>query len=205
MSIADFQRAFADLIASPSRCLRLRDGADDAFAGYELTALERLRLGAMARDEAMSVNCSLYRVNRLIPVYSVLPHSCRLLGDRLMVELEAFWAASRHATLQYRWEAWRFGLWLQRRIDAGLLPGGPVEDAICLEMAIFDTQAASRDGADASARRRIVRLRHEPEALLDPALAPDELVPSGDEIAVLVDASGPHLAVGRVSRDGIAA
>src|SRR5215208_487041 len=130
MSIAEFQRAFADLIASPERCVALR---------------EKKRLETMVHHEAMSVNCSLYRVNRLIPVYSVLPHSCRLLGNRLMDELDAFWAASRHATLQYRWESWRFGLWLEERIAARRLPGGPVEDAIRLEMAMFDVKAAQRD------------------------------------------------------------
>ena len=124
MSIAEFQRAFADLIASPDRCVALREGATDVLAGYDMTLREKKRLETMVHHEAMSVNCSLYRVNRLIPVYSVLPHSCRLLGDRLMDELDAFWAASRHATLQYRWESWRFGLWLEERIAARRLPGG---------------------------------------------------------------------------------
>ena len=92
MSIAEFQRAFADLIASPERCVALREGNADVLADYDMTRREKRRLEAMVQHEAMSVNCSLYRVNRLIPVYSVLPHSCRLLGDRLMVELDAFWA-----------------------------------------------------------------------------------------------------------------
>ena len=146
MSIAEFQRAFADLIASPERCVALREGRTDVLADYDMTLRERKRLETMVHHEAMSVNCSLYRVNRLIPVYSVLPHSCRLLGDRLMDELDAFWAASRHATLQYRWESWRFGLWLEERIATRRLPAGPVEDAIRLEMAMFDVQAAQRDG-----------------------------------------------------------
>ena len=146
MSIAEFQRAFADLIASPDRCVALREGRTEVLADYDMTLREKKRLETMVHHEAMSVNCSLYRVNRLIPVYSVLPHSCRLLGDRLMDELDAFWAASRHATLQYRWESWRFGLWLEERIAARRLPAGPVEDAIRLEMAMFDVQAAQRSG-----------------------------------------------------------
>src|SRR4029450_12999459 len=169
MSIAEFQRAFADLIASPDRCVALREGRTEVLADYDMTLRERKRLETMVHHEAMSVNCSLYRVNRLIPVYSVLPHSCRLLGDRLMVELDAFWAASRHATLQYRWESWRFGLWLEERIAARRLPGGPVEDAIRLEMAIFDVQAAARGGSCGS-RRRVVLLRYDPDGLLDPAI-----------------------------------
>jgi hypothetical protein len=145
----------------------------------------------------MSVNCSLYRVNRLIPVYSVLPHSCRLLGDRLMDELDAFWAASRHATLQYRWESWRFGLWLEERIATRRLPPGPVEDAIRLEMAIFDVQAATRDGKSGS-RRRAVLLRYDPDELLDPAIPAEELQPLASGVTVLIDATGNQLSVRRI-------
>ena len=144
MSIAEFQRAFADLVAHPEQVLGVRAGDDAVLADYDLSPRERERLEILANDEGMSVNCSLYRVNRLIPVYSVLPHTCRLLGDRLMAELDGFWAASRHATLQYRWESWRFGL---------------------------------------------VRLRHDPQALLDPAVPASALQPAPGEIGVLVDAT----------------
>jgi hypothetical protein len=197
MSIAEFQRAFADLIASPDRCVALREGTTDVLAGYDMTLREKRRLETMVHHEAMSVNCSLYRVNRLIPVYSVLPHSCRLLGDRLMDELDAFWAASRHATLQYRWESWRFGLWLEERIATRRLPGGPVEDAIRLEMAMFDVQAAQRDGKSGS-RRRVVLLRYDPDELLDPAIPAEELQPLASGVTVLIDATSGQLSVRRI-------
>ena len=197
MSIAEFQRAFADLIASPERCVALREGNADVLADYAMTPREKKRLETMVHHEAMSVNCSLYRVNRLIPVYSVLPHSCRLLGDRLMDELDAFWAASRHATLQYRWESWRFGLWLEERIAARRLPGGPVEDAIRLEMAMFDVQAAQR-GDHGGSRRRIVLLRYDPDELLDPTIAAEDLQPLASGVTVVIDATGEELAVRRV-------
>ena len=197
MSISEFQRAFADLIASPERCVLLRDGAPDVLDGYDLSMRERRRLEVMASDEAMSVNCSLYRVNRLIPVYSVLPHSCRLLGNRLMVELDAFWTASRHATLQYRWESWRFGLGLEERIARGLLPSGPVEDAVRLEMAMFDVQSAQRDGHGGS-RQRVVLLRYDPDELLDPAIPAEGLQPLASGVTVLIDATSPQLSVSRI-------
>jgi hypothetical protein len=197
MSIAEFQRAFADLIAFPDRCVALREGAEDVLAGYDLTLRERKWLATMARDEATSANCSLHRVNGLIPVYSVLPHSCRLLGDRLMDELEAFWAASRHATLQDRWQSWRFGLWLEERIAKRLLPGGPVEDAIRLEMAIFDTQAAARSGSGGS-RRRVVLLRYDPDELLDHTIPAEDLQPLASGVTVLIDATGKQVAVRRI-------
>ena len=197
MSIAEFQRAFADLIAFPDRCVALREGDAGVLAGYDMTRRERKRLETMVHDEAMSVNCSLYRVNRLIPVYSVLPHSCRLLGNRLMVELDAFWAASRHATLQYRWESWRFGLWLEERIAARRLPGGPVEDAVRLEMALFDAQAAA-SGGNGGSRRRVILLRYDPDELLDPAIPAEDLQPLASGVTVLIDATGKQLAVRRI-------
>jgi hypothetical protein len=197
MSIVEFQRAFADLIASPERCMALREGAEDALAAYDLTPLERKRLATTVRHEAMSASGSPHRVNRLIAVYSVLPHTCRLLGDRLMDELDAFWAASRHVTQQPRCESERFGLWLEERIATRRLPGGPVEDAIQLEMAMFDVQAARR-GGNGGNRRRVVLLRYEPDELLDPAIPPEELQPLASGVTVLIDATDKQLSVRRI-------
>jgi hypothetical protein len=129
-------------------------------------------------------------------VLSVLPHSCRLLGERLMGELDAFWAASRHVTLQYSWESWRFGLWLEERIAARQLRGGPVEDAIRLELAIFDVQAAAR--GNGVSRWRIVLLRYDPDELLDPAIPAEDLQPLASGATVLVDATGKQLLVRRI-------
>ena len=127
MSLTDFQRAFADLISSPERCLAARADSHSAFASYDLTEREQYRLNMMVHDRAMSINCTLYRVNRLTPVYSVLPLTCAFLGDRLLYELKSFWESFDDASLQYRREAWRFGHWLQKRIASGLLEGGPIE------------------------------------------------------------------------------
>ena len=204
MSLADFQRAFADLIASPQRCVKARRDSNSAFAEYDLTSLELRRLDAMVRDEAMSTNCTLYRVNRLTPIYSVLPLSCRLLGQYLNAELEGFWAASRDATLQYGWEAWRFGIWIQERIDSGLLSGGPVEDAVRFELAAYDVQSAPRDVEDDAThshpRKRLIQLKYDPERLLDPNIDPDTLVPLPAAVWVLLDATGKSLEVSRVAK-----
>jgi hypothetical protein len=48
-------------------------GPDTAFSAYDLTPRESRRLALMLCDEGMSVNCTLYRVNRLTPLYSVRP------------------------------------------------------------------------------------------------------------------------------------
>jgi hypothetical protein len=205
MSLAEFQRAFADLIASPEDCLRARGADHFRDPGYDLTERERRRLAAMARDEAMSANCTLYRVNRLTPVYSVLPLTCRLLADDLAPELEGFWRASRDATLQYGWESWRFGLWLQQRIEAGAIAGGPLADAIAFELAAYEVRTAPRSpgaaGAD-PARRRWLQVRHDPDALLDPGARIADIRALPAPCWLLLDASGDELEVRRVSDVG---
>ena len=81
VSLAEFQRAFADLIASPQACVEARRRPAEAFAAilaHGARDLERLR--AIVMDDGMAANCTLYRVNRLVPVYGVMPLTCRLLG-----------------------------------------------------------------------------------------------------------------------------
>ncbi len=191
MSIAEFQRAFADLIASPERCVALREGRHGRARGLRHDACaRRKRLETMVHHEAMSVNCSLYRVNRLIPVYSVLPHSCRLLGDRLMDELDAFWAASRHATLQYP-----LGIVALRPVA-----GGTHRHAGCRAVRSRMrsgwrwrcSTSRPRRAADGSggSRRRVVLLRYDPDELLDPAIPAEELQPLASGVTVLIDATG---------------
>jgi hypothetical protein len=132
----------------------------------------------------------LLSVDQPDPVHSVLPHSCRLLGARLMLELDAFAAVSRQ-------EPSRFGPWLQKRIEAGLSPGGPVEDAIRLEMAIFDARAAAQNGV-AAIGRRIVLLRYEPDELLDPTIPAEELQPVPSGVTVVIDTTDRQLSVRRI-------
>lgn len=183
MSIGEFQRAFAALISSPELCIRARADIDNTLGEFSLTSRELRRLHDMVCSDGMSVNCTLYRVNRLIPIYSVLPHTCRLLGKYLGPELDAFTSASRHSTLQYRWEAWRFGNWIQDKIELGLLPGGPVEDAIRFELAVFD---ARTNPAGSQGQQRTVSLRYAPEELLDRKVDPDSLRPLLHEVVIVV-------------------
>lgn len=198
MALRDFQRAFADLASSPARCLAARENPERALASYDLTDVERRRLEAMVRDHAMSVNCTLYRVNRLTPIYSVLPLTCSYLGDRLSPELDAFWASFDDATLQYGKEARRFGNWLLSRIAAGQIAGGPIEDAIRFELAAFEVRTATRASTPAGEsphpRTRLVRFEYEPHRVLNPVIE-DEMVPVPDGRWVLLDATGETLEV----------
>jgi hypothetical protein len=190
MAIADFQRALADLIASPQKCIAARNTGRSAFSEYALSEREISRLQTMVMDEGMSINCTLYRVNRLTPVYSVLPMTCQMLGDAATRELESFWEASRDATLQYRWEAWRFGTWLLDRIAASAIPGGPIEDVIHFELACFDVRTTPHADFAPDAwphpRKRLLQFHHDPSSWL---------TTRSDSSArgVLLDATGPDL------------
>lgn len=202
MALAEFQRAFADLIASPERCLAARAPASTVFDCYDLTPIERRRIQTMVRDHGMSINCTLYRVNRLTPVYSVLPLSCKFLGECLTAELDGFWAASRDATLQYGREAWRFGLWIQDRIASGILSPGPVEDAVRFELAAFEVRTAPNDLDDNNAfphpRKRLVSVRYDPDLLLDLESNNELLVPLTRPVLLMLDGTGHDLKVDRI-------
>ena len=118
MSLDGFQRALADAVASPSRCLELRrDGS--ILENYELDDRERRRLLAIVGHEGMSHNCTLYRANRLTPLARSLPRTCALLGDRLLPELEAFWAREPNTEIQFKLEAERFAHYLSERCNEG--------------------------------------------------------------------------------------
>ena len=198
MSLGEFQRAFADLAASPEQCLAARRDLVGWSTTYDLTERERRRLAAMVHDESMSVNCTLYRVNRLTPIYSVLPLTCSFLGDRLLPELLSFWDSITDATLQYRREAWRLAHWLLDRIAAGKLAGGPIEDAIRFELAAFDARTGEHIAAPPDAfphpRKRLVRFSYNPQEVLDPD-STLEWIPLDEPRHVLLDATGDTLVV----------
>ncbi|MER6949680.1 hypothetical protein ABT294_37275 [Nonomuraea sp. NPDC000554] len=137
MSLAEFQRATAEFVASPERCVRAGADFDAEVREFALDERERRRLRAMLADRGMSVNCTLYRVNRFVTIFSVLPLTCRLLGAAARTELEEFWRHSP-ATLQYRDEAHAFGAWLRQRMAAGAIPPGQAADVLRAELAAFD-------------------------------------------------------------------
>ena len=132
MSLRDFQRATAELIASPERCVRAMANFDAEMAAFALTDRERRRLKAMVNDPGMSANCMLYRVNRLVPILEVLPKTWRLLGESAKPEIHAFWQACPDAMAQHGDEARRFGAWLERRIGPG-----PCLDMLHAELAAW--------------------------------------------------------------------
>lgn len=145
MSLQEFQRATADFIASPERCVRARADFGAEAAGYNLSDREIRRLQAMVNDPGMSANCMLYRINRLTTVLEVLPRTWRLLGAAGEQELHAFWRRHPDAVVQNAEEASRFGAWLEERVASGQLPAGPFLDMLRLELADFSRRQSGYD------------------------------------------------------------
>lgn len=137
MSLEEFQRAFADLVASPHRCLQAREN-ESALDQYDLDARERQRLLTMVKHEGMSHNCTLYRANRLTPIARSLPRTCLRLGNRLVGELEAFWESESDTELQFKREAVRFASFLLQRIKSGVIDDLTVEQEIRDELLELD-------------------------------------------------------------------
>jgi hypothetical protein len=122
MSLAGFQRAFVDLIASPALCRSLLTAKEDVAAvlgPYDLTARERRRLTVAVGQRGMAANCAFHRANRLGPLRSFLPRTCALLGAGLRAELDAYWESHPARDLQFRREVETFSRFLLARWERG--------------------------------------------------------------------------------------
>jgi hypothetical protein len=194
VTLVGYQQALCDLVASPELCLRVRSDAA-TLDSYDLTDRERRRLSAVVKQPGMSTSCTLYRVNRITPLYSYLPLTCALLGDDLIVEAERYWSHGKPGDLQFGPETQRFAQFLRERFAAGALASPYVGEVLELELAAN----ALRWGADPP--RRTVRFAHDPEPLLaalaDDRQPPPEL-PEGDYLVEL-DASGGELRISALS------
>jgi hypothetical protein len=131
VSLRQFHEVLATIISSPHLFFPVKG---DALAGYDLTELERHRLRTMMADTGMATNCTLYRVNRLVPLQSTLPLTLQHLDSQAERELHAYWAAHPYAEPQYHTEAHRFASWLHRRSGDGTLSPGPYLDALAFEL-----------------------------------------------------------------------
>jgi hypothetical protein len=135
MSIAAFQRALCDLIASPELCLALRANPEPTLASYELSVRERERLTAVVRQRGMSTNCTLYRSNRITPIYTLLPFTCRSLGAQFGGLIEQYWAGENYKDGQFKSEVERFGDFLRRRIAARSVASVFTREILAFELA----------------------------------------------------------------------
>ncbi|NLR78754.1 hypothetical protein [Chitinophaga eiseniae] len=197
MSLLSFQKAITDLIASPQLCLALREQPAEILSRYDLTRREQMRLQTVVRQPGMSVSCTLYRVNRITPIYTMLPYTCFLLGPSLMPLVEEFWRICYKSDLQFKREINVFGDFLLEKITTGSLENPYLREILLMELAINDLKFLPKEAllhisADEEILHPLVRLvpfDHSPEPLLT-ALAGMQLppvpLPTG-EYLLLVD------------------
>jgi hypothetical protein len=204
LTLRAFQVALSELVASPTLCLEVRAGAADFFGRFDLSEIERNRLLEVVWQRGMSVSCSIYRSNRITPIYTLLHFTCLLLADDLKREVEEYWISSELPDLQFKPEIERFSRFLRRRVTAGAITNPFVEEILDFELAmnelqfiprrrilqqIRDTGAGQESGQlQLSPLIRLLRFQHEPFELLEilgrEQRPPDEL-PRGEFLIVL--------------------
>ena len=115
MSMAAFQRAYADLAASPRLCLAVRADPVAALAGFDLDARERGRLARAVWQRGMDANCTLYRATRINALNVVAPLTLALLRPVLRPMLDAYWDEHPIHDVRFAHETARFIAWLETR------------------------------------------------------------------------------------------
>jgi hypothetical protein len=113
MSMAAFQRAYADLAGSPRLCLAVRADPVAALAPYDLDPREHGRLAAAVWQRGMDANCTLYRVTRITPLDAVIPLTLALIRPVLRPVLDAYWEDHPIHDVRFALEAARFVDWLE--------------------------------------------------------------------------------------------
>jgi hypothetical protein len=210
VSLKGFQRALADLVATPELCRVAREDPAAVFCRYELTALEERRLAAVVRQRGMATNCALYRANRLGSLYTFLPLTCFLLGPRLRGELDCFWAAQARPGDIAEQELQGFAEMLRGRLASGELEDPVLGEVLEYELASFMLGLLPPPGAGpapaggparVNPRVRVVAFRHDPAALLRllGARQPPPYALEEGEFYLLVDARGTERAVSRIA------
>jgi hypothetical protein len=118
MSMKAFQRAFADLAASPRLCLAVRADPVAALAPYDLDAREHRRLARAVWQRGMDANCTLYRSTRITALNAVAPLTLGLIGPALRDVLDAYWEDHPVHEVRFTRETARFIAWLEAHPDA---------------------------------------------------------------------------------------
>lgn len=194
MSLLSFQQALAALIASPELCVEARQWPDKVFSPYDLTDRERKRLETVVFQRGMSVNCTLYRVNRITPIYTLLPYTCLLLGGRLMPLATAFWEACRQSDLQFKREIELFTDYVEKQINEGQLQILYLPEILRMETAINALKFLPKQ-QDAASCVRYIPFEHEPGPLLEAlsALRIPEEIPATGNWVLIIDYSGEEM------------
>src|SRR5690348_9134835 len=144
MTMEAFQRAMCDLVASPDLCIALLESPEEVLGRYDLSERDRRRLVEVVQQPGMLVNCSLYRANRLSPIYNLVPHTCFLLGDALVNEATEFWNGFKETRLQFHDEVKQFGQFLRRRMELGFVQNAIVGEVLEYELALNEFRYTPR-------------------------------------------------------------
>jgi hypothetical protein len=183
--------------------LALRTAPEAILASYELSERERKRLREAVWQRGMSVNCTLYRSNRITPIYTLLNYTCLSLGAQFEPLIYQYWEARQYQDGQFHSEVDRFGAFLRQRIASGAISSPYSGELLEFELAMNALEFGSRKAVlrelaclpppqpDTPCRlhplARVVRFVHDPTALLRAAalgdIPPD--VPAKDAFVVL--------------------
>lgn len=192
MAIRDFQRALADMTLDARLAAAVRDRGAAALHAYALTERERLRLVTVAKQDGMSVNCSLARANRFGSIHDAFTMTCVLLESQLRDLLDELWSRRRPDNYQLAGEEAAFAALVESRLADGTLDVPYLAEVFRYERICWDLamELRLRDRAVMEGRRLTTRFLHDPAVLLD-ALSryqpPPADVPAGDyTVTVLV-------------------
>jgi hypothetical protein len=169
MGVGDFQRALADMTLDATLARSVRSGGAAALAAYALTDLERRRLEDVARQDGMSINCSLARANRFGSINDAFPMTCVLLEPHLRELLDELWSQRRPDNYQLAGEERPFADLVARRIADGSIAMAYLDEVFAYEQLCWDLamELRVREPHDLEGERRTVRFRHEPGAIFD--------------------------------------
>lgn len=206
-----FQQAMCDLIASPDLCLALIESPEEVLGRYDLSDRDRRRLVEVVQQPGMLVNCSLYRANRLSPIYNLIPHTCFVLGDALLGEATEFWKGYRETRLQFHEEVQRFGDFLRQRVEMGFLENPMLLEVLEYELALnefryaqrldllarLETVAGESERVQLHPLIRVLLFRHEPKRLLEflDARHPPPYELAEGEFWLLLDGKGEEVEI----------
>ena len=150
------------------------------------------------------MNCSMYRSNRITPIYTLLNFTCFLLGADFKKEIDEYWRSSQLPDLQFKEEIERFGRYLKGRITAGAITNPFVEEVLDFELSMNELQFVPRQKIICQIQRapargevgafrlnpliRVLLFRHEPFEVIDllrQGRAPSDELPRGEFFVVL--------------------
>jgi hypothetical protein len=146
---------------------RVHERGECALEG-ELTAIERERLVALARDRGLDATRFVHKDFRLSKLYVMLPLTRFMLGRELMLrEVGLFWSENFPVTHYFLPEALDFCKHLQARLLRGQLRVKYLEEIVAYERAELELKRACPQGdADALPPPQLVRFRYDPSIIL---------------------------------------